>query len=299
MNRDLGPLRPGLLDIPAADAERRRSFRGAQCREHSADVGRRPLRPRAFVPENAGSAGLADIAPRFGLAYDLFGNAKTALKFSLNRYNDSRTTGIAAMYNPLALATARLTWRDVNGDDIAQGELGCVYLTAGCEIDLAQMPANFGIRSLRTYDPDTDRPYNVLSNIGIQHQLLPRLSVSASLVKNQVLPAAVPRQRARTRADYTPVKVVSPLDGELITVYNLNRRSSPRCPRSTRPRLPIGSRSSPATRSRSTPACLVARRSLAERRPTRTSTVTCDDPDNPTTIATAINATPACRTGRS
>ena len=42
-----------------------------------------------------------DFAPRMGLVYDLFGNGKTAVKYSLNRYNLSRTTGIAANYNPL------------------------------------------------------------------------------------------------------------------------------------------------------------------------------------------------------
>src|SRR5262249_5162925 len=36
-----------------------------------------------------------DPAPRLGLAYDVFGNGKTAVKYSLNRYNASRTTGDA------------------------------------------------------------------------------------------------------------------------------------------------------------------------------------------------------------
>lgn len=177
--------------------------------------------PARSFPTTPNLPNWSDVAPRIGLAYDLFGNAKTAVKFSLNRYNDSRTTGIAAQYNPLALSTARLTWRDLNGDDIAQGELGCVYLTPGCEINLAQMPANFGVRSLRTYDPSTERPYNVLSNIGIQHQLLPRLSVSGSVVQNRFYRLPLRDNLLRTRADYTPVTVVSPLDGQLITVYNL------------------------------------------------------------------------------
>ncbi len=89
-----------------------------------------------------------DPAPRFGLAYDLFGNGKTALKFSINRYNASRTTGDAnsgaQRYNPLARTSITLNWTDLNKDDIAQGELGCVYLTAGCEINLSGLPSNFG-----------------------------------------------------------------------------------------------------------------------------------------------------------
>src|SRR4030095_11903741 len=40
-----------------------------------------------------------DWAPRFALVYDLFGTGKTAVKYSLNRYNQIRTTGIAADYN--------------------------------------------------------------------------------------------------------------------------------------------------------------------------------------------------------
>ena len=65
--------------------------------------------------------------PASPAVYDLFGNGKTALKYSLNRYNLARTTGIASNYNPLLIQTTTLQWRDVNGDDIAQGERGCNY----------------------------------------------------------------------------------------------------------------------------------------------------------------------------
>ena len=44
-----------------------------------------------------------DFAPRIGVVYDLFGNSKTAVKASFNRYNESRTTQFATKYNPLAL----------------------------------------------------------------------------------------------------------------------------------------------------------------------------------------------------
>ncbi len=162
-----------------------------------------------------------DVAPRFGAAYDVFGTGKTAIKFSINRYNDSRTTGIANMYNPLAQATARLTWRDLNGDDIAQGQLGCVYLTANCEFNLGQLPNNFGSRVLRTFDPDTQRPWALMSNIGVQHQLLPTLGVTAALVQSRFKHLAIRDNVLRTRADYAPITVYSPIDGEAITVYNL------------------------------------------------------------------------------
>jgi hypothetical protein len=128
---------------------------------------------------------------------------------------------VAAQYNPLALATARLTWRDLNGDDIAQGELGCAYLTANCEINFGQLPANFGIRNLRTYDPETERPFNVMMNVGVQHQLLRNVSVTAAVIDNRFYRLPIRDNVLRTRADYTPVTVYSPLDGSAITVYNL------------------------------------------------------------------------------
>ena len=106
-----------------------------------------------------------DPAPRFGLAYDLFGNGKTAVKFSLNRYNASRTTGDAnsgaQRYNPLVRTTATIAWQDLNGDDIAQGELGCSYPSPGCEINVAAIPSNFGFKALTTQDPSIQRPWDL------------------------------------------------------------------------------------------------------------------------------------------
>ncbi len=179
--------------------------------------------PERSFPSTPNLPNWTDIAPRFGMAYDLFGTGKTAVKFSVNRYNDARTTGIAAQYNPLALSTARLTWRDLNGDDVAQGAAGCAYLSPGCEINFAQLPANFGVRALRQYDPETERPYNVMSNIGIQHQLLRNVSVTAALVQNRFYKLPIRDNLLRTRADYSALTVYSPIDGSPITVYNLDR----------------------------------------------------------------------------
>ncbi len=128
-------------------------------------------------------------APRMSAVYDLFGNSKTALKYSLNRYNQARTTGIASDYNPLLSQTFSLAWTDVNGDNIAQGALGfnpdgtrqapCAYPSAGCEINLAALPSNFGIAAPNTFG-NFPRTWNLEQGIEIQHELLPRVSVTGS-----------------------------------------------------------------------------------------------------------------------
>jgi carboxypeptidase family protein len=162
-----------------------------------------------------------DPAPRFGVVYDLFGNAKTALKFGLNRYNESRTTMFANQYNPLALTSRSLAWTDLNTDDIAQGELGCTYLTAGCEINFAQLPANFGNRSLNNVDPDFKRTYNVETTVGIQHEVLPRVSVSANWYHRSFHRLRVTDNLLVAPSDFTAVTVYDPLTGRPFQIYNL------------------------------------------------------------------------------
>ncbi len=44
-----------------------------------------------------------NFSPRLGLAYDLFGNAKTALKFSVGKYMTREGVGLATDLNPMTL----------------------------------------------------------------------------------------------------------------------------------------------------------------------------------------------------
>jgi hypothetical protein len=167
-----------------------------------------------------------DLAPRFGLAYDLFGTGKTAVKFALNRYNASRTTGDAnsgaQRYNPLAAASFTLPWTDVNRDDIAQGERGCAYLTAGCEINFAGLPVDFGRRALTTYDPNTKRTWNLESGLEIQHELMRGVSTTVSWYHGNFHNELLYDNQLVTLADWTPVSIFNPIDGTPLTIYNLN-----------------------------------------------------------------------------
>ena len=80
-------LGAGLVDAEAVDAESGCALRVLQ-RLDQCDGGRgRPLRG---IPDVSGADDIPNwfnIAPRFGVVYDLRGDAKTAIRFGVNRYN--------------------------------------------------------------------------------------------------------------------------------------------------------------------------------------------------------------------
>ena len=157
-----------------------------------------------------------DISPRFGAAYDLFGDGRTAIKGSLGKYTQQEATGFSNTYNPSVLSTDVRTWRDLNGDDIAQdNEIG------------APTNATFGIRRNRNPDPNIKRPYQLLYNIGVQRQIGSSISVSGNYYRRDFYRIIWTENLAVPVAgwdrEYTPVTVADPRgNGQTMTIYNIN-----------------------------------------------------------------------------
>jgi len=177
------------------------------------------------------------LTPRFGVVLDVFGNAKTAVKFSANKYFAQMTDGLTNAYNPMRAQSSTLSWTDLNGDDVAQGERGCTYLSAGCEINFAQLPSTFGqvvpgcsvLRGDGTtpcgtaqLDANRTREYSVLYGVGVQHELFPRVSVSGNWFHSDFYNLGVTYNSLQTFADYTLFSVASPIDGAPIAMYNVS-----------------------------------------------------------------------------
>jgi hypothetical protein len=176
-----------------------------------------------------------DWSPRFGLAYDLFGNAKTAIKFSVGKYLTRSATALANRSNPMALVTQFLPWDDrdlqgrvlpTNGDNILQDN----------ELDLRRLPTNFGERRLDRFDPDLQREYNVETTVSVERELMQNVSLSVGWYRRSFYnvlftdvagdyEAMVTHNLARTFDDYRPIQVVSPYNGEVFTVYDLKSAS--------------------------------------------------------------------------
>lgn len=160
-----------------------------------------------------------DWAPRFSAVLDVFGNGKTALKYSVNRYNQIRTTGIAANYNPLLSQTATLPWRDANGNDIAEGDRGCTgYPRVGCEIDFTTLSSNFGIAALNEFG-DYPRTWNLENAFELQQEVLPGLSLSTAFFHGGFRNLTTTINQNWSLADYTPFTFHNPLTGEPLEVY--------------------------------------------------------------------------------
>jgi hypothetical protein len=153
-----------------------------------------------------------DVAPRFGVSYDLFGNAKTALKGTVNRYMAGQGLSFAQRYNPLYITSDTRTWNDPNGDNIAQdNEIGQTN------------DKSFGLPILqRRPDANIKREYDIEYTAAVQHELVRGISVTAAWYRRDThnMTKTTPTQFAAS--DYTIVNIANPLDGSIIPIYNLN-----------------------------------------------------------------------------
>ncbi len=169
-----------------------------------------PERSFAEVPD---ALNWKDINPRLGIAYDLFGTGKTALKATLGRYVSFQpNVGLLAEQNPSTamITSSTRTWNDVNGDYIPQEpELG------------PQSAANFGqIGRATTYDEAVThgwqtRDYSWQGSVSIQHQLRDNLSVDLGYFRTWYGNFLVTDNLAVTPADFDPYCVPAPIDPRL------------------------------------------------------------------------------------
>jgi carboxypeptidase family protein len=176
--------------------------------------------PRNF-PRFENQPNWRDISPRFGMAFDLFGNGRTAVKASVNRYMELQAVGITELVNPM-LATGGTTttrsWNDANRNFVPDCDLTDPVLNNECG---PTTNTNFGKAIVTTrYAPGItegwgNRGYNWELSGGVQHQLLEGLSVEASYHRRSFGNLRVLDNLDVTPADYDPYCVTTPADPRL------------------------------------------------------------------------------------
>jgi len=200
---------------------------GVRLEHFNGSIEARDVAPGRFVPARHFDArpdtpNWNDVSPRFGFAWDVQGNGKTAVKMGTGKYVRAYSTGFAETYDPNFYTSATLSWQDLNGDDIAQGTRGCVYRTPGCEIDFSTLPANFGTKPLQNPADGISRPYQIETNVSVQREIVPGTSVTVSYFRRDYRNLIWSDNVAINPSDYTPFTVPSPIGNDTITLYNLN-----------------------------------------------------------------------------
>jgi hypothetical protein len=154
-----------------------------------------------------------------GLAYDLFGNGKTALKFNLGKYMEAFSAGNSDLdLNPLVRTTTSTTrsWTDSNKDFVANCDLANPEKNGECG---AMNDKSLGKEKFtRNYDPNFTegwgvRPYNWSMGVSVQQEILPRISVNIGYFRNWWGNWYTVDNRSTSVSDYTPFSIVAPASG--------------------------------------------------------------------------------------
>jgi hypothetical protein len=179
------------------------------------------LGPTAF-PEVDNIPSWKDINPRLGVAYDLFGNGKTAVKASVGRYNQGENYSLTFARNNSPLGTLSLTtqrvWHDDNGDFVpdcdltnraSNGECGAIGNSAfGTQVPTTTYADNlkqgWGVS-----------PYIWQGQISVQQELLPNVALTLGYYRTSYGNIYMLDNLKVTTSDFNSYCVTAPSDPRL------------------------------------------------------------------------------------
>lgn len=118
------------------------------------------------------------LSPRLGLTYDLFGNGKTALKASFTRQQESFPTGTFSAMYPLTWRSFTWNWWDDNANGQPDVPGTDHYEEAYGDTPLAMISTAY----LDAIDPDIKVPFVDELTLGIEHELVKDIRVSARFI---------------------------------------------------------------------------------------------------------------------
>ena len=169
-------------------------------------------------------SGYNDLTPRFGIAYDVFGNGKTALKFNMGHYLDAATNDSAYTRNNPAgriVRSVNRNWQDLDGDKVVDCDLLNFNAHGECNA-LTGNDLNFGNvgSGLTQVNHDTLHGWGVRENdwqwgLTVQQEILPRMSVEVGYARRWWKGFTVTDNIVRDPSDYESWTIEAPEDPRL------------------------------------------------------------------------------------
>jgi hypothetical protein len=129
------------------------------------------------------------VAPRLGMAYDLFGSGRTVLKGQWGRYLHMASANYALDFSEATVTVTTYEWHDLNGDLLYQP--GEVDLDPDGDdfVSLAQRSGASGISGAARPipNPDLEQPYTDEASVTLEQELMGNLAFRGLLVYKRVV----------------------------------------------------------------------------------------------------------------
>jgi hypothetical protein len=192
-----------------------------------------PFNPAPIsFPRTPGVDSFNDVTPRFGAAYDVFGNGRTALKFNLGHYLDAATNDSEYTSNSPAARIVRIASRGWDDRAFPVGDprrdnkiIDCDIMNFALNAECSALTGdarNFGAVSgnITQVNQATLKGWNVRQSdwqwgLTVQQEVLPRMSVEVAYNRRWFLGNKVTDNTLRGPEDYEQFTIIAPEDPRL------------------------------------------------------------------------------------